>query len=165
MPRAREAQDALAKLYESIADSGELVVHQTAIMSQELDALILLDQGDPDGALRLLEDATVIEEKVRPSGPPGETNTDARPPLKPSHELYGEVLLELNRPSDALLQFEQSLSRMKGRSRSVLGAARAAARSGKEEKAIHYYRALVETAGAGPSLPGLEEARAFLEAS
>ena len=165
LPRAREAQDALTKLYESIADSGELVVHQTAIMSQELDALILLDQGDTDGALRLLEEATVIEEKVRPSGPPGETNTDARPPLKPSHELYGEVLLELNRPSDALLQFEQSLSRMKGRSRSVLGAARAAARSGKEEKATHYYRALVETAGAGPSLPGLEEARAFLEAS
>jgi hypothetical protein len=38
-----------------------------------------------------------------PSGPPGEQDTD--PPIKPAHELLGEVLLEIGRPADAVKQF------------------------------------------------------------
>ena len=42
-------------------------------------------------------------------------------PVKPPYELYGEILMELDRPAAAAEQFETSLLRMPGRARSLLG--------------------------------------------
>jgi predicted Zn-dependent protease len=51
-------------------------------------------------------------------------------PVKPSHELYGEMLLELDRPDEARAQFERALERTPRRALSLLGLSRAAAASG-----------------------------------
>ena len=53
---------------------------------------------------------------------------DFGPPIivKPSHELYGDVLMKLGRPDDAHAQYEKALARAPRRSLSVAGLAQAA---------------------------------------
>jgi tetratricopeptide (TPR) repeat protein len=85
-----------------------------AIMEKEVAALIAFAQKDTAGAERLLKEATTIELALdAPSGPPE--------PIKPSFELYGELLLEQGRAKDAAAQFEQSLTRMPNRRASMQG--------------------------------------------
>jgi len=109
-----------------------------------------------------MKKATAIEESmVLPSGPPGESDTDA--PMKPSHELFGEILLGLNRPQEAAALFDVALLRMWNRPRSLLGAARAAHQRDDSVNARRFYEALVRTPGVGPDLPGLAEAKEYLK--
>ena len=85
-------------------------------------------------------------------------------PIKPSHELFGEVLLELNRPEEAMKQFELALKRTPRRAFSLLGLAQAVSRSGDNETAQKIYRELNEVwHNADRELPALNEVRAALE--
>ena len=84
-------------------------------------------------------------------------------PVKPPYELYGEILLDLDRPAEAVDMFATSLRRMAGRSRSLLGMARASLRSGDRDAAAeHYARLLSNWQGRG-ALPGYEEASRFVQ--
>ncbi len=47
-------------------------------------------------------------------------------PLSPARELLGEMLLEMNEPAQALVQFEATLKKEPRRFRSLYGAAHAA---------------------------------------
>jgi tetratricopeptide (TPR) repeat protein len=88
-----------------------------AIMEKEVAAGVALAQKDAPAAERLLKEATAIELSLdAPSGPPE--------PIKPSFELYGELLLDLNRPKEAAAQFELALGRMPNRRASLMGLAR-----------------------------------------
>jgi hypothetical protein len=98
-----------------------------------------------------------------PSGPPGEQETD--PPIKPSHELLGEVLLEVGRPADAAKQFAIGLTRTPNRPRLLLGAARAAAKMNDQSTARLRYQQLLNLPGGGPDRPGLDEAKTLLASS
>ena len=93
-----------------------------------------------------------------PSGPPGEQDTD--PPIKPAHELLGEVLLETGHAAEAATQFAIGLDRMPNRPRLLLGAARAAVKINDQGTARLRYRQLLNLPGGGPDRPGLDEARA-----
>ena len=64
-------------------------------------------------------------------------------PLAPARELVGEMLLQMNRPADALQAFEATLTHEPNRFRALLGAARAAAQAGDTAKARTYADALV----------------------
>lgn len=89
-----------------------------AIMEKEVAAVIALAQKDSATAERLLKDATAIELTLdAPSGP--------AEPIKPSFELYGELLREQGRMKDAAAQFELALTRMPNRRASVQGLERA----------------------------------------
>ena len=55
--------------------------------------------------------------------------------VKPSHELLGEVLLELERHADAVVAFEAALERSPRRTASLVGLAHAAAAAGDVQKA------------------------------
>jgi hypothetical protein len=96
------------------------------IMHRELKALIALANNDNEGAVKLLQEAVAIEESMRP--PNG-----AADPVKPSHELLGEVLLQTGKPADAAKAFDTSLLRMRNRARSLMGSARAHAAAGHPE--------------------------------
>jgi hypothetical protein len=88
------------------------------IMHKELSALIAQSKGQTEQAIALLTEATKIEESMRaPNG--------AADPIKPSHELLGEVLLAAGRPKEAADAFETSLLRMPNRARSLIGAIKA----------------------------------------
>jgi predicted Zn-dependent protease len=83
--------------------------------------------------------------------------------LVPMRELLGELLLEVNGPAAALVEFETSLRRVPNRFRSFSGAARAAELVGDREKAKAYYAKLVALADQADSdRPELAHARAFL---
>ena len=122
-------------------------------IEKELKAAVRLAKGDAAGAVALMKEATGIEIQMSSEfGPPM--------PVKPSNELFGEVLLELKRPAEARKQFELSLARMPKRALSLLGLARSADRSGDHASAVKAYRELLEIwKRADPGLPELAEAR------
>src|SRR5690606_12311976 len=98
----------------------------TRIMHKELAALVAEAGGRKDQAIALLEEAVQIEESMRP--PNG-----AADPVKPSHELLGEVLLRADKPAEAARAFDACLLRMPNRARSLYGSAMAHAAAGDRE--------------------------------
>ena len=62
-------------------------------------------------------------------------------------ELYGEMLLEAGKPTDALRSFEDALLRTPKRTPSPLGLARAAAKSGDVTLARQRYMEILATPG------------------
>ncbi|MGH9967303.1 MAG: tetratricopeptide repeat protein [Pyrinomonadaceae bacterium] len=114
-------------------------------------------KGEHHKAIELMQKAILLEEQMGPpSGPPGL--------IKPAHELFGEVLLRAGKPGEAAQQFKTSLLRQPNRARSLLGAARAAAKSGDQAGATAAYaRLLDQWQQADAGLPELNEAREYLK--
>ena len=128
---------------------------QVEISWLETAAVLAQAEDRHTDALNLMSAAVrIAETMVPPSGPPS--------PLKPPHELYGEVLLANGKAEAALAQYEVSLLRTPNRARALLGGARAADKTGDTELAVELYSALVNLGGAGPDLPGREEAEHYL---
>lgn len=98
------------------------------VMHRELSALIAWQGGQQEQAIALLKEAVALEETMRP--PNG-----AADPVKPSHELLGEVLLAAGKPAEAAAAFDTCLLRMPNRARSLMGSARAHAAAGHKETA------------------------------
>jgi hypothetical protein len=74
-------------------------------------------------AMRLAKEAVTIElTMAAPSGPPE--------PIKPSLELYGDILLDAGRTPEAAVAYEQELLRTPKRTPSVKGLARAKSAAG-----------------------------------
>lgn len=80
----------------------------------------------------------------------------------PVREMLGELLLELDRPADALAAFEQSLRNDPNRFRNLDGAARAAALAGDRAKASAYYTRLLAQVGDAGGRSEIAAARAFV---
>ena len=106
-------------------------------MHHELAGLIRLAEGDADGAVKMFDEGVAIASTM---GPP----RGAASPIKPIRELYGEVLLQVERPEDAIAQFEDQLLYTPNRPRSLLGLARAHAAAGDAEAAADAYGSLLE---------------------
>jgi len=102
------------------------------VMALEIEALLKASKNDYAGAIELLKKANAEEEGITMvAGPP--------PLIKPSHELLGEILLRANKAKEASQAFTVSLQRQPNRARSLLGAARAASKSGDTQSAMNYY--------------------------
>ncbi len=119
----------------------------TVIMHHELAARLLEAKGQTDRAIALLKEAVAIEESMRP--PNG-----AADPIKPSHELLGEVLARAGRHGEAAAAFEACLERMPNRPRSLAGAAGAHAAAGRADRARAHWAAL-RTFWTGKPFPGM----------
>ena len=84
-------------------------------------------------------------------------------PIVPARELLGEMLLEANRPAEALKEFEASQAKEPNRFRGFYGAARAASQAGDRAKARDQYLKLIALAeGADSDRPEIREVRSFL---
>ncbi len=130
---------------------------QSEIFELEIAALSASMKKDHAKAIELMQKATALEESLTPPyGPPGL--------IKPSHELFGEILLRAGKPADAAAQFKVALLRQPNRARSLLGAARAAAQTGNQPAALTAYTILLDQwKQADDSLAELREAREFLK--
>lgn len=62
----------------------------------------------------------------------------------PAHEMIADMLVEANRPEEALSEYETALKSDPGRFDSLYGAAHAAELAGKHDKANEYYSELVK---------------------
>jgi tetratricopeptide (TPR) repeat protein len=123
----------------------------------EIMALAAAMKKDYARAIELMTTATQLEEQMgAPSGPPWI--------IKPSHELFGEILLKAGKPKEAADKFRVALLRQPNRARSLLGVARAAIQSGDQAAAaVAYGKLLDQWKQADEQLAELREARDFLK--
>jgi len=96
-----------------------------------------------------------------------EDSTEKHPvtpsPVVPARELLGDMLLDVNQPGQALVEFEASAARDPNRLNGLLGAARAAELSGNAAKARALYgRAVALCDLADGERPELRHAKAVL---
>ena len=135
---ARREIAQLAKLKQGMLDGGlRYWVDQTDIQTKCIEAWALRTEGKPDEALRMMRNAADHEDATdKAAVTPG--------PIKPAREMLGEMLLEANRPADALAEFEVAMKKEPGRFRALLGAARAAEAAGDRSKSRGYFAQLVK---------------------
>jgi len=114
-------------------------------------------QNDIKNGLTIMEEAVEIERKTsKHPVTPGD--------VLPAIELLGDMLLELNKPEEALLAYEENLVDRPNRFNGIYGAAIAAEKSGDKEKAILYFNQLIElTENANSNRPEILEAKAFIK--
>ncbi len=123
------------------------------IVELEMRALLALDGGDAEGAIRQLEEAATLEdEQPFAFGPPV--------PVKPAHELLADVLLSTGHPAAAIEHYDRALGRTPGRAITLLGLARAAEAAGEGGRAVAAYAQLrVNWDNADADLADLAEIR------
>ncbi len=157
---AKAAAKRLRKLADARAEAGEAYQSDSVrIMQHEVEALAARLAGDLEGALEHAARATEIEETQDP--PSGPTY-----PMKPSHELRGELLLAAGKTEKARAQFEMSLTRTPNRTASLLGLARAATALGDTEAADRAWATLATfLTEADAEVPYLDEVRSHTAAT
>jgi hypothetical protein len=99
----------------------------------EVKAWTSYASGNSDEALRLLRSVADEQDKIGK----GETELPAR-------EMLADMLLELQRPQEALTEYEVSLHTDPNRFNGLYGAAQAATRTQQKEKAAAYYTQLLK---------------------
>jgi tetratricopeptide (TPR) repeat protein len=102
------------------------------IAELELKALAQLADGKKDEAVALMRQATAREDSMP---------VDFGPPvlLKPAHELFGEILLQIGRPKEAQAEFQRALTLAPKRARALLGLGRASAAAADKTSASKAY--------------------------
>jgi tetratricopeptide (TPR) repeat protein len=162
--RRKDAATARSKAAEMIVRASlpgqhPFVQQILTIQAREASALAAQAAGDLPGAVRDMEAAMAIEDAIDSlSQPPY--------PIIPAHELYGSMLMEMNRPAEARTHFEETLRRTPGRPKAIAGLARAAEALGDSAGATTQYTRLIEMwTRADPDRPELVAARRFLQAS
>jgi hypothetical protein len=115
---ADKAVDELHKMATRTEATNAYAAKPIAIMERQVAAASRLARGQKDDAVRLAKEAADIELTMNaPSGPPD--------PIKPSLELYGDVLLDAGRAKEAAAAYEDELLRTPNRTPSVKGLASA----------------------------------------
>lgn len=110
-------------LARSAASAGAADRAGIQVLDKQLRAAVAAAGGRADEAVRLATEAAAAEDALPfEFGPPQF--------VKPTTEQLGEILLAAGRAADAQAAFQRSLARMPGRSRSLVGLARAAAAAG-----------------------------------
>lgn len=145
----------LAALRETLEKAQDAYwTEQVEIQRRVATAWIQYAEGRRDEALKTLREAADREDAT-------DKNAVTPGPIKPARELLGEMLLESNRPNEALREFETTLTKEPNRFRALYGAARAAERSGDRQRARTYFAKLVEICERAdrPGRPELQEAR------
>ncbi len=146
-------------LRESLLSSNDQYkADQVAIQIKASQAWIEYAKGSSVEALALMREAADMENSTEKHPvTPGE--------VLPARELLGDLLMELNKPGDALVAYERSLDLSPNRFNGVYGAASAAKALGDRDKAATYFQQLLELSeGVDSDRAELNEAREFVGA-
>jgi hypothetical protein len=130
----------LTALRDAVQGSGDAYwAGQVDVQRRGATAWLLLVEGKTEAALAEMRDAAAMEDATEKAAvTPG--------PIKPARELLGDMLMDIGRPADALVEYEATLTKEPHRFRATYGAARAAAAAGQKEKAKTHYASLVALA-------------------
>ena len=131
-------------------------IKQVEIQIKTSQAWLSFRKNDLENGLALMQEAAEIERH---------TSTHPLSPgdVLPAIELLGDMLLELNKPEEALAAYEENLNERPNRFNGIYGAAIASKQSGDFEKATHYFNQLIElTKGINSERPEIEEAKAYI---
>jgi len=138
---AAVAIDSLSALAARLRGQNEAYwAEQVEIQGLGARAWLALVTGDEAGALTLMREAATRENATEKAAvTPG--------PLAPARELLGDMLMELDRPAEALTEYRGVLAREPGRYWSLDGARRAAAAVGDRAAEAQYGAELAELTG------------------
>ena len=132
-------------------------IKQVEIQIKTAQAWLNFRNNDEKNGLKLMQEAVEIERKTsKHPVTPGD--------VLPAIELLGDMLLELNKPEEALLVYEENLKERPNRFNGIYGAAIASEQSGNKEKAIFYFNQLIElTKNSDSDRLEIEKAKAFVK--
>ena len=130
---------------------------QVAIQRDGAAAFVALAEKKNDDAVAMMRAVATREDAT-------EKNAVTPGPLAPARELLGDMLIELKKPGEALVEYQATMKKEPNRFRAVYGAAKAASLAGDTAKARTYYTQLLDICkrGDAPGRPELIEARAFV---
>jgi tetratricopeptide (TPR) repeat protein len=152
------ASAAAAKLVTLSQEPGQHPFAKLIIILQakEAQAFAAEAAGDADNAVKRLKEAVAIEDSIDDlSQPPY--------PVIPATELSGNLLLDLNRPTEAVLYFRKTLLRTPNRPKAIFGLARAAQALGDNATARERYQEFLSIwKDADPDRPEIATAKEFL---
>jgi tetratricopeptide (TPR) repeat protein len=155
---AKAASAAATKLDSLSQEPGQHPFSKLILTLQAKEAQAFAATGSENAAeaVAKMKEAVAIEDSIDDlSQPPY--------PVIPAHELFGTLLIELNRPTDAREQFVQALKRTPGRPKSIYGLAQAAQATGdRGEARKRYAEFLALWKNADPDRPELAIANEFL---
>jgi hypothetical protein len=154
---ARKEVEQLASLRDTLLQSNDKYwADQVDIQRESATAWITLAEGKREEALKQMHAAADHEDKTdKHNVTPGV--------ILPARELLGDMLLELNQPAAAMVEFEATLHTAPDRFNALSGAARAAKQSGENAKAKTYYAKLLSMCEhADGDRPDLQDARSLL---
>ena len=142
---------------ELIALNDTYKANQVDIQIKITEAWLQLKKGNEKEALALMTIAADMESKTsKHPVTPGE--------VLPADELLADMLLALNKPSEALEAYEANLKGHPNRFNGVYGAAVAAKQSGNQEKAAQYFNQLIElTKNSNSNRPEVKEAKKYIK--
>jgi len=126
------------------------------IQAKEAGAFAAKASGNADKAAAWMEEAVAIEDSIDDlSQPPY--------PIIPANELFGTLLMDLNRPAGAMEQFLLTLKRTPSRPKAIYGIARAAQVRGDNATARQRYQEFLSIwKNADPNRPEIATAKEFL---
>ena len=148
--------DRLQSLEDKLKGNDTYWANQVEVQRLAAKGILAHVKGDDKTAVALMRaaaelDATMDKHPATPSS------------ALPARELLADLLLELNQPAAALVEYRAMLSTDPNRFRSLLGEARAAKQTGDSATAHDAYRKLVALSKpVGPARPELEEASLYL---
>jgi len=159
---ARAAREALVQLQSTVIGTGprgtaSYLLWDGQTLSMAAQAWVEYAEGKFEQAVTTIRAA--VERST--SLPPGNW-----PLTLPPGELLGDMYLELGRNSEALTTYEAVLERLPNRFNSLYGAGRSAELGGDTQKAMDYYRKLVEvSAKADTERESLRQAKSYLSSN
>jgi tetratricopeptide (TPR) repeat protein len=137
--QAQLAKDTLAE-YEALTEKikkgkSAYEVESTAarIVRGEITAWVAYAEGNSDSALSAMRESADLQDKV------GQGEVDI-----PAREMLADMLLELNRPQDALVEYQRALTLSPNRFNGLFNAGMAAEAAGDKTQAQSYYAALLK---------------------
>jgi tetratricopeptide (TPR) repeat protein len=154
---ANQAIQKLEAAHKTLTDLQETYwAGQVEIQRREAAGTLAIAQGKKDDALALLRSAAEMEDA-------SEKHPVTPGPVKPAREMLGDLLLELNKPAEALEAFESTLQRSPNRFNALYGVATAAQAAGQRDKATQYFSDLIRVGDPASSRPELGTARSYLQ--
>ena len=115
LDEAQKDYDALKKTHEAITEGMKTAVHPNtaieqyaAVEEQQAKAMLLQARGNKDEALQVLRQAMKQETEI-----PFEFGPPEVP--KPTAELYAELLMKMDKPTEAIAVLHEQLARTPGR--------------------------------------------------
>jgi Tfp pilus assembly protein PilF len=155
---ARQALDELGQLRDRLFAAKESYwANQVEIERREVAARLAFAEGRTQEAVAIMREVASMEDGT-------EKNVITPGPLTPAHELLGEMLLELDKPTEALVEFERNLAKEPNRFWSLYRAAEAAKLMGDYAASRGYFRKLLAVVNAeDPARKEVAEARAEVQ--
>lgn len=157
LKRAERELDSLQSFrQELLTMEDQYKANQVMIQIRAAQAWIHYAKGNKKEAIALMRESADMEDKTQKhSVTPGE--------VLPARELLGDMLLDMNKPAQALEAYQLNLKLHLNRFNGLYGAAVAAKKLGEQEKAIMYFEELLKLAeGVDSDRAELAEAREFI---